>query len=119
MSREIIHNKFTRADLPFICEGELGVPPGKLSIEIDIQNEFETFLDLNNKTNSIASIFKEETIPASCGMYQKFYFGFQKADVSMNLRKFRCSIKPSLELPNGDVKYSEEGVIKVVPGMYI
>ncbi|XP_052218702.1 uncharacterized protein LOC127836255 [Dreissena polymorpha] len=115
MSREIIHNKFTRADLPFICEGELGVPPGKLSIEIDIQNEFETFLDLNNKTNSIASIFKEETIPASCGMYQKFYFGFQKADVSMNLRKFRCSIKPSLELPNGDVKYSEEGVIKVVP----
>ncbi|KAH3803732.1 hypothetical protein DPMN_132000 [Dreissena polymorpha] len=46
MAVEIIHNKFTKADLPFICQGQLGIPP---------------------------------------------------------------------ELPNGDAKYSEGGVIKVVP----
>ncbi|KAH3803603.1 hypothetical protein DPMN_131868 [Dreissena polymorpha] len=66
MAVEIIHNKFTKADRPFICQGQLGIPPEVLSIEIDIQNEFDFFLDLNNKSNSTASIVKEETIPASC-----------------------------------------------------
>ncbi|KAH3810256.1 hypothetical protein DPMN_138646 [Dreissena polymorpha] len=119
MSREIIHNKFTLADRPFICEGQLGLPTGTLVVESDFEDEFKVFLTLDNPNNTIGFIFKNETISETCGMYQKLYFAFHKANDSMNLRRFRCSIRPALGLIGSDVKLSDEGVIKVIPSTYV
>ncbi|KAH3711240.1 hypothetical protein DPMN_070742 [Dreissena polymorpha] len=115
MSREIINNKFTRADLPFVCEGELGDPRGRLIIESDFDGEFQALFKKDNTNNSIWFIFDDKLNTKSCGNYQTLKFALYKANMSMNFKRLRCSIKPSSKMFNSDVKSSDEGIIKVVP----
>ncbi|KAH3711234.1 hypothetical protein DPMN_070736 [Dreissena polymorpha] len=116
MSREVINNKFTQADLPYVCEGELGDPRGRLIIESDFDGEFQALFTEDNTNNSIGFIFNDSLTPNSCRNYQTFYFAFHKINMSMNFKRLRCSIKPSSKILNSDIKSSGEGIIKVVPG---
>ncbi|XP_052249927.1 uncharacterized protein LOC127857535 isoform X2 [Dreissena polymorpha] len=115
MSREIIKNKVTRADLLYVCEGELGDPRGRLIIESDFDGEFQALFTEENTNNSIGFIFDDPLTQTSCGNYQTLQFAFYKPNMSMNFKRLRCSIKPSSNIFNSVVKSSGEGIIKVVP----
>ncbi|XP_052249931.1 uncharacterized protein LOC127857536 isoform X2 [Dreissena polymorpha] len=115
MSREVINNKVTRADLPYVCEGEIGDPRGRLIIESDFDGEFQALFTEDTTNNSIGIIFGDKLTTESCENYQTLNFSFHKPNMSVNFKRLRCSIKPSSNILNSDVKSSGEGIIKVVP----
>jgi len=116
ISPQIIENQGTWGDRAFICEGEAGSPLARMVIESTFGGAFQPFLTKETNHTEIAWINVDASEETSCGYNFKYQFALHKAELSMNLKRFRCVIHPADGLLDAESTVSEEGVIKVVPG---
>lgn len=121
MSRQIVEAQSTWDDRTFHCKGEVGNPEGHIEVESNFGGEFSRLLANfpgENKTSYGFIVSYTNTSSDECGYHHAFEFALENITVDyMHLKNLRCVTKPAADLDNGLTMYSEEGVVKVVPGI--
>lgn len=119
LSHQIIEGQDTWADRTFQCEGEIGDPEGTIEVESDFDGEFSTFLAPSKGLNdtSFGFLVSSVTMKTQCGYNATLAFALKNISRDhMHLKNLRCVTIPSDKIVNGRLMYSEQKVIKVVPG---
>ncbi|XP_053403047.1 uncharacterized protein LOC128546143 [Mercenaria mercenaria] len=118
LSRQIIEGQPTWAGRTFICEGGIGNPPGHIEVESNFDGEFGTLLaPLPGENKTSYGFIVDDSISATdCGFHQTLEFALENITKDyMHQKYLRCVTKPSDDLKNGNVEYSEQKLVKVVP----
>ncbi|KAK3601886.1 hypothetical protein CHS0354_041819 [Potamilus streckersoni] len=107
LSRDMVEGKENRADLPFICEGDVGFPAGKLVLDSNFTSNFYPYIANINTTIS------EKT----CQAYQKvtFYYAFSR---DWHGKEIRCSAVNYRSLRQNEIPPFDKQSVEVVPASY-
>ncbi|KAL3876711.1 hypothetical protein ACJMK2_034513 [Sinanodonta woodiana] len=107
LSRDIVEGKENRDDLPFICQGDVGFPAGKLVLDSNFTSSFYP------KTNSTNTTISKET----CRAYQKvtFYYAFSR---DWHGKEIRCTAVNNQSLRQNEIPPFDKQLVEVVPAAY-
>lgn len=113
---QIWEDQYTLAGKEFVCEGELGLPTGRMDIESDFAGDFAPFLSLQNRENDVAFINENLTTSdeKTCSYTQTIKYAFHKALLDYHLKRFRCVTYSYDDAIDQVPKYSEEEYVIVL-----